>query len=358
MRPADPWTNSKIAVKRPHISKDPSVQAIGLHGNILGARLDLIILDDILDFENTRTNAGREDTWGWLSASVFSRLTARGRILCVGTAFHPDDALHRMARMPGFKAYRYPVLDDAGQPRWPQRWPLNRIEEAKTRLGPLEFARQLLCVARSDEDSRFKQEWIDKALANGEGRNMAHSLVALPPGYKTYTGVDLAVQQKDGADLTSFFTIAVDPQQNRHVLGLEVGRISGPTIIERIVELHQRYHSIVVVENNAAQDYILQFARGQFAVPLVPFTTGRNKAHPEFGIESLAAEMAGGKWFIPSRGGRPVSAEVGQWIQEMLFYDPRGHTGDRLMSSWFAREGARLGSQTKVQQGRIDVVSR
>jgi len=62
-----------------------------------------------------------------------------------------------------------------------------------------------------------------------------------------------------------------------------------------------------------------------------PFTTGRNKVHPEFGIESLAAEMAAGKWIIPNRDGK-MHSEVEALINEMLYYDPKAHTGDRLMS--------------------------
>ena len=126
-------------------------------------------------------------------------------------------------------------------------------------------------------------------------------------------------------------------------------------------------HNLVVEEDESytvedfivhnAQDFIVQFARGQFAVPIRPFTTGRNKAHPEFGVESLAAEMAGRKWIIPSSGGQPAHPEIFAWIQEMLFYAPAAHTGDRVMASWFAREGARLGTQ-RVEQGNLDVMSR
>ncbi len=36
--------------------------------------------------------------------------------------------------------------------------------------------------------------------------------------------------------------------------------------------------------------------------------------------------------------------EVDAWVNEMLYYDPRSHTGDRLMASWFAREAARQGT--------------
>jgi hypothetical protein len=220
----------------------------------------------------------------------------------------------------------------------------------------MEFARQMLCVARDDSASRFKREWIDKAVARGRELGATHGLNAVPPGCKTYTGVDLAVQQHDAADLTVLFTIMVYPNGDRQVMECLSGRWSGPDIVSRIADAHYRWQSIAIVENNAAQDFIIQFARATSAVPVRAFTTGRNKAHPEFGVESLAAEMAAGKWIVPSAGGRP-SPEVEAWIQELLFYDPAAHTGDRVMASWFAREGARMGVQ-RVEQGRVDLMSR
>ena len=74
---------------------------------------------------------------------------------------------------------------------------------------------------------------------------------------------------------------------------------------------------------------------------------------PAFGIESLAAEMANGKWIIPSLDGLPLTPEVSALIDEMLFYSPDKHTGDHLMAAWFAREGARMGAQT-VEFGRVN----
>lgn len=358
LRPSeDNWTNQSITVQRPIVSKDPSIQALGIHGNILGSRLDVLIGDDLLDVENTRTAASREDCFRWFQASCLSRLTAKARVLIIGTPFHPDDILHKLAVLPAWKAFRYPVLDNDGKPRWPERWPMERIQQRRAELGPLEFARQLLCIARSDEEARFKKQWIDVCLLRGAGKQLVYGIDKLPPGFKTYTGVDLAVQQKDASDSTCLFSIALHPNGDREVLNIETGKWGGPEIVSRIIETHRRYMSVCVVENNAAQDFIVQFARGQFAVPIRPFTTGRNKAHPEFGVESMAAEMAGRKWIIPSRGGQAAHPELHQWIQEMLFYQPSAHTGDRLMASWFAREGVRLGQQ-KVEQGYVNIMAR
>lgn len=362
MEPGAQWTSSAITVRRPVVSKDPSIQACGVHGNILGSRLDLVVIDDVLDFENARTADARKGLRDWLLATVWGRLTADARLIVVGTAYHPDDVMHQFAREWGPEcAYRYPIIDENGEPRWPDRWPLDRIAARQKELGPLEFARQMLCVARDEATSRFKREWIDLALARGTGGAprpwlQDHMMPTIPPGCRTYTGVDLAVQQHDAADQTVLFTILVHPNGDREVLECLAGRWSGPDIVSRIVDAHRRWQSVVVVENNAAQDFIVQFTRSMSAVPVRAFTTGRSKAHPEFGVESLAAEMASGKWIVPTLGGRPLP-EVEAWVQELLYYDPRAHTGDRLMASWFAREGVRMG-QMRSETGHLDLMSR
>jgi hypothetical protein len=354
--PGGPWTNTQLTVERVGSPKDPSVQATGVHGSIVGARIDLLILDDLLDYENARTPGLRDDLWDWVHSTLFGRLTADARVISVGNAYHRDDFLHRLERNPVWHTVRFPVVDGEGRPSWPERWPLERIAQKREELGPLEFARQMLCQARDDAESRFKREWIELGLARGQGRSMLNALATIPPGCAVYTGVDLAIQQHSGADLTVFFTILVHPDGTREVLNIESGRLAGPEIVQKIQQIHHRYQGIVYVENNAAQDFIVQFTRYGSAVPVKPFTTGRNKAHPEFGVEGLAAEMAAGKWIIPSGGGR-LHPEVDAWINELLYYDPRSHTGDRLMASWFAREAARAGT-IRAEAGYLPTLRR
>jgi hypothetical protein len=370
-----PWTSYQLTVERTVTAKDPSVQACGNYGNIQGARIDLLLMDDILDFENTRTATPREHLWQWIRGTLFGRLTEAARILFVANAFHPDDAAHRMAREAAFMAFRFPVVDEAGTLTWPEHWSAQRIAEQREIMGPLEFSRALLCQARDDETSRFKRQYIDKATSAGQGLSLlscaadwiaevdpAHAqevaasesirrlglpvgamlMPSLPAGYRIYTGVDLAVQKHAAADMTVLFTIGIYPDGRRRVLEILSGRWAAPEIIDKIRDAYARWGSVFIVENNAAQQYIVDLVQEGTAVPVIPFTTGRQKAHPEFGVEGLAAEFNSGKWVVPSGAdGKSRGKEIDAWLIELLNYDPTAHTGDRLMASWFAREGAR-----------------
>lgn len=358
---ANVWTKHELIIERPSKAKDASVATCGIHGNILGARIDLLILDDLLDHENTLSPTQREDLWAWYHSTLEGRLTRHAKVLCIGTAWHRDDFMHRVARKRSWKCVRYPILNAADAPTWPDRWPRTRIEEKRDTLGPTEFARQLMCVARTDEEARFKRAWIDACLARGLGKKQCWALERVPEGYGVFTGVDLGVKQKATSDWTVLFTICVHPNGDREVLNITSGRWTGPDIVQKIVDIHHRYRGIVYVEDNAAQHFIYQFVKKQSAVPVKPYTTTAASRHPEFGIESIATEMSNAKWIIPcdrSPEGQFVAhPEVEAWINELLYYDPRSHPGDRLMASFFAREGANS-LKPKGRTAYLDTLSR
>lgn len=350
LRPGTPWTAGAFSVERPGVQKDYSVQVCGVGGHVLGARYDLVVFDDVLDWENTRTAYQREKVESWVTSMVLGRLTARGRAIAVGNPWHPEDLLHTFAKR-GWASARYSVLYDDGASRWPERWPLSRVAEFRE-TNPLQYARQLLCVARDDSESRFKREWIDrcKAAALAKGITGFIDRWAPMPGVFTITGVDLAVSDKNSAAKTVLFTLVVYPDGLRQVAEIQSGRWTGPEIIEKVRDVHERYGSVVYVESNAAQTYLVQFTNALGAgppIPVKPFHTGLNKHNPAFGVESIAVELSQGKWLIPCAPGGKLHPETAAWVDQMLYYAPSAHTGDALMASWIAREGARTAGPIK-----------
>lgn len=351
IKPGRKWTDSAISVHRTHIIRDATVR-LSSYGSksLLGSRIDLLIIDDVLDPMNTRTPEARTDVENWIKMG-FSRLTEHARVIWIGSPFHPEDAMYRTAKLTGWRSARYPIMSN-GVTLWPEHWPATAIEKARSDMGPLEFARQMMCVPRDDASSRFERSWIERSFTNGKEK-LLRTRFSPPDGVMVVIGVDLAVKEKDSADETVIFTIAVTPDGTREVLSIEAGHWTGPMTIEKIYSSYTRFGAHkVMVESNAAQEYIIQFANNRYAMPVKPFyTTAQRKLHPEYGIESLAAEMANGKWVFPSYGER--DKELLALEAEMLYYDPRGHTGDRLMAMFFAREGAREGMQ-EAEIGTID----
>ncbi len=353
------WNQHEMFVKRDTKAKDPSITSIGMRGKIQGARIDWLILDDILGHENVQTQGRRDMDWSWVQSELLNRVTPNGKVIVVGNAWHRDDVMHRLSRMNGsYYCVKYPLLDQNGDSTWPERWPLSRIIERRREIMPLEFARMFQCQAHSDDAFWFSREWIETCVARGSKLRLLNQLGATPHGYQIFTGVDLSTGKKD-SDLTVLFTIAVLPNGDRQVLMIESGRWDAPTILEKIKETYGRYRSIFIVEDNASQIYIQQMLAKTTGIPVRPYTTTAKThakgAAAEFGMSRLATEMANGKWLIPSSGG--VHREVQEWMAEMVQYDGQSHPGDRLMASLFASEGPNY-RKPVGRIGRLNLVKR
>lgn len=360
IKPGGIWTDSAITVERPGFGKDFTVQCVGLGGAPQGARVDLLVMDDILDFENTRTGEQRVKVYQFLKSDLFGR--AR-RIWGLANAYHPRDAFHVLEKE-GWPLKRFPVIDKlTGVSNWIARFTQELIDKLRFKLGPLEFARKMLCEARDDGDSRFKREWIELALRRGYGKVIGLGVdKPWPPGYKCVFGVDLNVQQHDGADLACITALIIHPNEDRELLDIESGRWGGPDTFKRVLAMARRWNPhVILVENNGAQDFFLQFTSERTALPMLPYTTGATKASPEFGVESIGVEMLHGKWILPSAAGQGelvgASQEITELIEEMLFYTPAKHTGDRLMSLFLAREAIHH-TMPKVESGTLDTLRR
>ena len=96
---ADTWRTDTVYLggdARNSSEKDPTLQALGMGGQIYGARADLIILDDCI----TTANAHEwEQQINWLQKEVITRLGKNGKLLVVGTRIASND-LYKELRNP------------------------------------------------------------------------------------------------------------------------------------------------------------------------------------------------------------------------------------------------------------------
>lgn len=115
---------------RTQVAKDPTVQAVGVAGQIYGKRATLVILDDCIDTTNYQQV---DDQFNWISRMVGTRVGAKGKILVIGTRVAPIDLYKELRNpdryAPGVKpAWTYfaqPAVEDfAEDPKdWVTLWP-------------------------------------------------------------------------------------------------------------------------------------------------------------------------------------------------------------------------------------------
>lgn len=125
------WGADKIYVAgRESGEKDPTVEALGIGGQIYGARAELIILDDVV----TLANVGEwEKQMNWLHQEVASRLYD-GKLLVVGTRMATQDLYSELLNGENYLSGKTPwtylgqpaILEIAEDPKdWKTLWPVS-----------------------------------------------------------------------------------------------------------------------------------------------------------------------------------------------------------------------------------------
>ena len=320
---AEKWTQDAIYLERDSGEKDPTVQALGIGGQIYGARADLIILDDCVTLANANEY---EKQLRWIQQEVLTRVGPTGKILVVGTRVDPMD-LYREMRNPE----RYPdnkspwtylampaVLEFKDDPKdwvtlWPKsdrpwdaddtpmdeeglypRWSGEHLRKRRGLIDPKTWA---MVYQQQDVESSaiFSPECVRGSV---NGYRPIGPMQPGSPGYPDGLGDQYIVASMDPAMSGDTFSVVMagDRTTGKRYL-LEASRMPAPTpaqIRDLIKSWTEKYRPKVwVIEKNAFQLFLTQdeeinrflSSRG---IRLVQHYTGNNKMDAEFGVASMA----------------------------------------------------------------------
>lgn len=343
------WKDDAIIVQRTSYSRDPSVSAVGYNSRrIVGSRIDMLVIDDLLESSNTSTEQQRRKLSGWVKNPVLNRLADGALVALLTNAWHPRDLAHELVRERGWKMIRRPIRNEDGQIWW-HRWSEERLKLQRKTLGALEYARSFECDPRDDGSRVFRPEHVDAALNRGKGVGFIQSMELMPEQTIIVSGIDVAAgddTKRQGAK-TVITSIFFHPNQHRQIIRIRSGRWRARQILAELATVGHLFPNQhwIVVETNNVQRWLLDLAKENdmdIGVALVPFLTGKNKRDPVLGVASMAAEFEGNKWTIPSSClVDEEQGEVEAAVSQIIDYVPEAHTGDHLMSIWLAREVGR-----------------
>lgn len=398
------WTSTELVVDRPGVSKDPTLVARGQDSKqIRGSRWGFCHIDDLSNVENTNTPEAREKLYKWLASDVITRMDSKeGRVVVTCVALHEDDTTHRLMvsraeggpgwpgmimradgtiqlrNCPTFDSdlirpdddldasnpmatYRLVANDDRADGErtlWPERWPQAALDERAGEMHPVEYQRNYNNICRDDSTALCKQEYVDKALALARQmgfRTIATSADDFLKANKwtggslknwVYGGVDLAFSQAAAADETSIFVLGIFPNTMgkpvRVPMWCESGKWGTDELAKKLKSIDERFaHLPFGFENNGAQEGVRRLmVTDDASLILKEHRTDATKNSIQNGVPSIFGEFANGAWAIPN-DGRPLEGALKKWVEQCLHYVPSAHTGDLLMSSYFALEVAR-----------------
>lgn len=373
LRPGPVWNDSRLRLAEAGIdTTTDTCTALGMGGSPAGMRLDVVDADDIVDDENTRTAEQREQTIERLDTVIQSRLTTEGQLHITANAWDIEDAPHVYGNRPGIYHGVYPAISESGELLWPEFRTREWLEQKRQTMSEDRFAQMFLCKARDENSRIFKDEWFQRARAQGMGMKplfrvehaFDHDWSLLRPGdlpdvprlveqeLRVFIGVDLATgdtERKRKTDLTVFYVIGVDIRGRRRVLWIEKGRWDGGESIRRYRLLRDRYRPVnTLVESNGTQKFFLSWLRESIAnLRVEPFVTTGEKWEESTGIENVGIELSRGQWIIPNPivgsltpQEQEAQDNIDEWEMHLKKFTRVGHTADDVMAMWFAQRGA------------------
>lgn len=195
------WDEEEITVcTRSRPAKEPTIMTVGIGGQVVGKHFDVIICDDLVDEDNSRTQHMREKTKVWYYKVLHPTLEPHARLHIIGTRYHFDDLYGHLEATDLKDATQIiPALDDRGRSPWPEKYPAAFFKKKREQLGLIIFASQFLCNTEAMKGEVFQYDWIDWVEAS-----------QIPEDARIVGGIDLAIKESEQADRFAFVALKVD----------------------------------------------------------------------------------------------------------------------------------------------------
>ena len=385
------WTGDSITINRDDIKlKDPTIHAVGLFGSILSKRADIIIVDDVVDQENSNTQEQRQKIKDWIYTTLMPVLVPGGRFIYLGNTWHMDDLVSNLLKDPqfdvrkrmssiireatkqnlweewsnillneslgveeknqaadAFYALHKAEMEEGVEVLWPEMFPYSDLY-MKRISNPFSFARMYQCDPSIRPNQKFLEKDIEKALNKGRDMILQDELRKEIDSSLTTSGLDLAISENSRGDdtvLLSIDRVSMDCGEIKKgdfvIRNIERGKFEPKDTIAKVVNHNNVVRPLGIrVESNGFQR-MMSGDLGSRGIPITSYNTGGEKNDPDIGVHSLSVLLSQGRLVLPysNTDGRTRKL-ITQLVNEMRAY-PDGHTGDSLMALWFAYSEAR-----------------
>ncbi len=311
--------------------KGGSYMAVGAGGAITGTGLKIGIVDDIFkNREEAESKTIRDSRWDWYRSTFYTRQEGATAIIVLNTRWHTDDLVGRLLReqkkneLEGAEHYdkwkliNFPAIatedDDfrkKGDPLWPDKFSLDKLEVVKNTLGPYEFSALYQGTPITSESQEFKETWF---------KTITQEKVDLLNTRKFAT-IDSGGENEDN-DKTGIVRNYVDSQNFWYIKAMGV-HFNSAEIVGLLFKLHEEGFEKIGIETTLYTKAIKPFfdiecrKRNKFPNIIELKHNGRQK---EVRIRGLIPRFSSGSIFF-------IEGECNDLIDELLLF-PRGAHDD------------------------------
>lgn len=314
-----------------------SYNAVGVGGSTTGKGADFFIIDDaVKDRKEADSLVMRESTWKWFRSVAYTRLSPNGAIIVMMTRWHEDDLIGRITEgedsEPWVDYFDYldgkrakwvrlslPAIAEKdekyrkkGEPLWPERFPIEELQDKKDVLGPYEFGALYQGRPVDDANRKFKKEWFHyRTWAEVEKMRT-----------RRFATIDPNLKKSDESDYCGVTRNYVNERGEWHLRANRY-RVDSAQVIDLIFLLHDERFEKIGIEEGAFSFVVEPFLkeemrkRGKFP-NVVPLKHGGRMK--ETRVEGLVPWYNNGQvWHIVG--------ECGELEEELLVF-PRGTHDD------------------------------
>lgn len=288
------WTLAAIQVLRDEKLREPTVLATSVGTRVTGQHYDLLILDDVVDFDNVSTPQKVSKTFEWCQdmESVLDppREIAYGKVgntvlkekigdevVVLGTRYDIED--YYASLIANLKEWEYKLftkniyrngVDSRAGYIWPEKFNDEYVRKLRARTTARRWASQYLNTIISDEESILKLDKV-RYYASRNVEKKGHLVEIRLAEEKTtrvirpFLVVDPAVSQKDTADNTVLTVGGMDENGDLFVLQTMIGKFTPAQTVENIFTLCKTWGlNSVSVETNGVGAHLPYSIREQF----------------------------------------------------------------------------------------------
>lgn len=325
------WTETEISVDHPkrreEAIRDPTIFCAGITTNITGMHCDILVLDDLVVYDNSSTEDAREKLEQQFSL-LSSVESAQAEQWVAGTRYHPKDLYNKMLttmvdqwdndgnlvdgeslyEIFGGDDFKKQWVEDAGDGSGEYLWPLQYRSDGKPYgfnraiwarkyaqyADKMQFRAQYYNDPNSIETATISRDlfqYYDRKFLVRQDGNWFYKNKKL----NITAAVDFAFSLAKRADYTCIVVVGLDADNNYYVLDIDrfkTDKISD--YFDHILSLHQKWDiREITAEVTVAQDVIVKSIKNDYirkhglALSIKDYRPGRAEGLKEERIEAI-----------------------------------------------------------------------
>ncbi len=288
------WNDKEFTVnRRTVIKKEATVSALGASGAVVSKHFDIIIGDDLVGFENARTEAQRKVLKEWFYSSLYPTLEPDGEIHILGTRYSPMDLYEDLIKSKNYKVnvqQAITVKDGQEYSLWESKFSLEKLRSIREEAGLIIFNMQYQNNTELAKGKIFKYKYfkhfeeyeVDYDLNRVRVKVLDSQGVPYWIPVRIYMGADLAISEDETSNNDYFVltVIGVDKNKNVYVLDYLKERLTFNAQLNAILDYGKNKFPMVErigVETVQYQKSLAQEIRRLSLLPVVNIQTSKDK---------------------------------------------------------------------------------